>query len=122
MSRHYYVFGSYSFQTSKNIEIEPSTLLKMSEQLLPQADVCLTFIFDQTLWAGMAYRTGGFYGNGSYGALIGSLRVRWGNVYIGYSYDYTLSEIETVTSGSHELVLALKLGSSSKKYRWLDRY
>jgi len=122
MSRHYYAFGSYSFQTTKNIEIEPSALLKMSEQILPQADIGLTIIFDQTLWAGMAYRTGGFYGNGSYGALIGSMRVRWGNMYIGYSYDYTLSEIESVTGGSHELVLALKLGSSNKKYRWLDRY
>jgi hypothetical protein len=57
----------------------------------------------------------------SQGAVIGNVRVRWGNMYVGYSYDYTLSEIESVTSGSHELVLALKLGSSNKKYRWLDR-
>jgi hypothetical protein len=48
--------------------------------------------------------------------------MRWGKMYIGYSYDYTLSEIQNVTGGSHELVLALKLGSSSKKFRWLDRY
>jgi len=122
MSRHYYVFGSYSFLTAKDFEIEPSALLKMSEQILPQADIGITFIYDQTIWAGIAYRTGGFYGKGSYGALIGSLRMRWGKMYIGYSYDYTLSEIQNVTGGSHELVLALKLGSSSKKFRWLDRY
>ncbi|MBE0674607.1 MAG: type IX secretion system membrane protein PorP/SprF, partial [Bacteroidales bacterium] len=52
----------------------------------------------------------------------GMVRVRWGNMYLGYSYDYSLNEIESVTSGSHELVLALKLGSGNKKYRWLDRY
>lgn len=36
MSRHYYAFGSYSFQTGKNIEIEPSVLFKVSEQILPR--------------------------------------------------------------------------------------
>lgn len=122
MSRHYYAFGSYSFLTGKKLEIEPSVLLKMSEQLMPQADVNLTLIFDQTVWLGAGYRTGGFYGTSRQGALIGSLKLRWGNMYVGYSYDYSLNEIESVTNGSHELFLALKLGSSDKKYRWLDRY
>lgn len=122
MSRHYHIFGSYSFQTGKDLEIEPSALFKLSEQLLPQADFGLALIYDQTFWLGAGYRTGGFYGTSSQGALIGMVRVRWGNMYLGYSYDYSLNEIETVTSGSHELVLALKLQSSNKKYRWLDRY
>ncbi len=122
MSRHYYVFGSYGFPTAKNLEIEPSVLLKLSEQIYPQADMALTFIYDQTFWLGAGYRTGGFYGTSSQGAVIGMVRVRWGNMYLGYSYDYSLNEIESVTSGSHELVLALKLGSSNKKYNWLDRY
>jgi len=122
MSRHYYVFGSYSFLTRKKMEIEPSILLKMSEQVLPQADIGVTFNYDQSFWLGAAYRTGGYYGRGSYGAVIGNVRFRFANMYLGYSYDYTLSEIERATSGSHEIVLALKLGSGSKKYRWLDRY
>ncbi len=57
MSRHYYAFGSYSFLTGKNLEIEPSVLLKMSEQILPQADMGVTFIYDQSFWLGAAYRT-----------------------------------------------------------------
>ena len=122
MSRHYYAFGSYSILTANNLEIEPSILLKMSEQILPQADMALTLIYDQTFWLGGGYRTGGFYGTSSQGALIAFVRVRWGNMYVGYSYDYTLSEIESITSGSHEMVLALKLGSGNKKFRWLDRY
>ncbi len=104
MSRHYYAFGSYS------------------EQILPQVDLGVTFIYDQSFWLGAAYRTGGFYARGSNGAIIGNVRFRWGNLYLGYSYDYTLSEIERATSGSHEIVLALKLGSGNKKFRWLDRY
>lgn len=122
MSRHYYVFGSYSFLTNKNMEIEPSIFFKMSEQILPQADIGVTFSFDQSFWLGAAYRTGGYYGRGSYGAIIGNVRFKFANMYIGYSYDYTLSEIERATSGSHEIVMALKLGSGNKKYRWLDRY
>jgi type IX secretion system PorP/SprF family membrane protein len=68
MSRHYYAFGSYSFLTAKNLEIEPSVLLKMSEQILPQADMALTFIYDQTFWLGGGYRTGGFYGTSKPGS------------------------------------------------------
>ena len=122
MSRHYYVFGSYSFLTRKDYEIEPAVLIKMSEQILPQVDLGVTLIHDQSLWFGVAYRTGGLYSRGGYGAIIGTIRFRWRNMYFGYSYDYTLSEIERATSGSHEIVLALKLGSSDKKYRWLDRF
>jgi type IX secretion system PorP/SprF family membrane protein len=122
MSRHYYAFGSYSFLTGRNLEIEPAVLFKISEQILPQVDLGVTFIYDQSFWLGAAYRTGGFYARGSNGAIIGNVRFRWGNLYLGYSYDYTLSEIERATSGSHEIVLALKLGSGNKKFRWLDRY
>ena len=41
------------------MELEPSILVKVSEQLKPQADIGFTYIYDQSLWTGLAYRTGG---------------------------------------------------------------
>ena len=114
MDRHYYLFGSYYFSSGSYSEIEPSFLVMMSEQLKPQADIGVTYIYNQDFWAGLAYRTSG--------ALIANVGVKYNNLFIGYSFDFTLQEIQRITYGSHEITFALKFGDSARKYRWLDRY
>jgi type IX secretion system PorP/SprF family membrane protein len=121
MDRHFYTFGSYHLLTTPGSEFEPAFLFKISEQLKPQADIGITYIYDQRLWAGLTYRTGG--------GLIANIRFRyipdhskWSALYFGYAFDFTLSEMQCVTYGTHELTIALKFGDSTRKYRWLDRY
>jgi type IX secretion system PorP/SprF family membrane protein len=114
MSRQYYLFGSYDFSQGINTIIQPSFLLKMSEQLKPQADLGATYIYNQGFWAGLAYRTSG--------ALIANIGVKYLNIFFGYAYDYTLQEIQSITYGTHEITVALKFGDNSRRYRWLDRY
>jgi len=114
MDRHYYLFGSYNFGSSRYVVIQPSFLLMMSDQLKPQADIGATYIYDQDFWAGLAIRTSG--------ALIANLGVKYKNLFIGYAFDFTLQEIQRITYGTHEITLALKFGDSSRRYRWLDRY
>jgi len=114
MNRQYYLFGSYDFSQGSNAVIQPSFLLKMSEQLKPQVDVGGTYIFNQGFWAGLAYRTSG--------ALIANIGVKYQNMFFGYAFDFTLQEIQRITYGTHELTVALKFGDNSRRYRWLDRY
>lgn len=114
MSRHYYLFGSYSLSTNRYAELEPSFMLMMSEQLKPQADIGLTYIVNQAFWGGLAYRTSG--------AIIANLGVKYDNIFFGYAFDFTLQEIQRMTYGTHEITVALKFGDSSRRYRWLDRY
>ena len=114
MSRQYYLFGSYDFSLSSNTIIQPSFLLKMSEQIKPQADIGATYIYNEGFWVGLAYRTSG--------ALIANIGVKFQNIFFGYAYDYTLQEIQSITYGTHEITVALKFGDNSRRYRWLDRY
>ena len=114
MSRQYYLFGSYDFSRGSNTIIQPSFLFKMSEQLKPQADIGVTYIYNQDFWAGLAYRTSG--------ALITNIGVKYQNIFFGYAVDFTLQEIQRITYGTHELTIALKFGDNSRRYRWLDRY
>jgi len=114
LDRHFYLFGSYFFELTYRHELQPAILFMMSEQLKPQADIGLNYNFDQTFWAGLAYRTSG--------ALVANLGVKYQNLFIGYAFDFTLQEIQRVTYGTHELTMALKFGDSARKYRWLDRY
>jgi type IX secretion system PorP/SprF family membrane protein len=116
--RHYYMFGSYSFEYGKLVEFRPSVLLMMSEELKPVVnplvELGLNFVYNQAFWAGLSYRTSG--------AIISNVGVKYSNVYIGYSFDFTLSEIQSITYGTHELNVAWKFGDSARRYRWLDRY
>ena len=114
MNRQYYIFGSYDFSRGSNILIQPSFLIKMSEQLKPQADIGVTYIYNQGFWAGLAYRTSG--------AIIANIGVQYQNIFIGYAFDFTLQEIQRITYGTHEITFAVKFGDNSRRYRWLDRY
>ena len=121
MNRHFYMFGSYYLPVALKQELEPSVLVKMSEELRPQADVGLTYIYDQSLWTGLTYRTGG--------GIIANIRLKYvpkqtskTAMFFGYAVDFTLNQIQRVTYGTHELTFAVKFGDSSRKYRWLDRY
>jgi type IX secretion system PorP/SprF family membrane protein len=114
MERQYYLFGSYDFSQGTYNTIQPAFLVKMSEQLRPQADIGLTYIYNEGFWAGLAYRTSG--------ALIANIGFKFQNIFFGYAFDYTLQEIQTITYGTHEITVALKFGDNSRRYRWLDRY
>jgi type IX secretion system PorP/SprF family membrane protein len=114
LDRHYYLFGSYFFELNYQTELEPSILVMMSEQLKPQADIGVTYIYKKAFWAGLTYRTSQ--------AIIANMGVKYQNLFIGYAFDFTLQEIQQVTYGTHEITMALKFGDSARKYRWLDRY
>jgi type IX secretion system PorP/SprF family membrane protein len=114
MDRHYYLFGSYNIEVGDKTEIQPSALFMMSEQVKPLADIGITYIYDQRIWAGISYRTSK--------AIIANFGMTYTNMYIGYAFDFTLQEIQRVTYGTHELTVAIRFGDSARKYRWLDRY
>jgi type IX secretion system PorP/SprF family membrane protein len=114
IKRTYYLFGNYDFDISHTSTIEPSVLFKMSEQIMPQFDIGLTYVYNRRIWAGVTYRT--------QSAIVANIGFSKDNYFIGYSYDYTTQAIQQATSGSHELVLAIRFGESTRRYRWLDRY
>jgi len=114
MDRHYYLFGSYTFFPDVKSELIPSALIMTSEQIKPMADIGITYVYDQRIWAGASYRTSK--------AIIVNFGLKYTNLFMGYSFDFTLSELQRVTYGTHELTVAIKFGDSARKYRWLDRY
>lgn len=123
MDRHYYIFGNYNFETGVRSELQPSALLKVSEQVRPQADIGLTYNYDNNFWAGLAYRTG----TGSaivthVGMRYITSRVKLTSMYFGYSFDFTLNKIQNVTYGTHEFTIAIKFGDVDKRFNWVDRF
>jgi len=114
IQRTYYFFGNYDFEPYIKTVIQPSLLIKMSEQMRPQADIGITYSYDNKLWIGATFRTGS--------AIIANVGVRRDKLFFGYSFDFTLNSIQMSTYGSHELIVAARFGDTTRKYRWLDRY
>lgn len=114
MVRHYYLMGGYRFELPNKFTIEPNMFFKATEQKSFQLDIGGKIDYNDDYWAGLVYRTNG--------TLIILAGVRVQQLYIGYAFDYMFGWIQKHTYGSHELVLALKLGDNARRYRWLNRY
>jgi len=112
--RHYYLLGGYRFIINRDFELEPSALIKTTEQFLPQADITMLLFYLNDYWAGLSYRT-----NGSISTLFG-LKVN--KLYLGCAYDYSLSSFRKHSLGSAEIVMSLKFGSNARRFRWINRY
>jgi type IX secretion system PorP/SprF family membrane protein len=128
MVRHYFATAGYRFELNRDLLMEPSFLIKTTENFMSQVDVNVKLYIKEDYWAGVSYRSGGSYsikeetmkGKGSSVIVMGGLRVD--KIYFGYSFDYTFNAIGARTFGSHEITAAIKFGDNARRYRWLNRY
>ena len=114
LRRHYYFIGGYNWDINDYFALEPSTMVKTSENWNFQFDIGAKLFIFQNYWGGLFYRTGNAV------VVMGGLRID--KFYFGYAFDYNISSIMRHTYGTHEFMLAMKLGDSARRYRWLIRY
>lgn len=95
---HYFATAGYKFWINNDFSVTPSVMLKVVNPLPKAFDLNLKFAYRDNFWIGGGYRKNdAFFGN------IGFNVARV--VGLGYAYDYTTSELSSVSSGSHELSL-----------------
>jgi len=101
-----HIFGTfgYRFLLTEDINMIPSTMIKYISSVPLQADLNLKFQYRDVLWAGASYRTQ--YG---FAALAGLRAMK--SLIISYSYDYTTTRLNTVSNGSHEIIIGVMLGN-----------
>ena len=112
--RHFYLMGGYNFMVSDNVAVEPTMLLKTTNQWNIQMDLTANVYFIENYWAGISYRTPATM------VLMGGVRVD--KFYFGYAFDFSFNSIMYHSYGSHEILIAMKLGNSSRRFKWLQRY
>ena len=114
ISRHYYLTAGYTIQLPEpSLELIPS-VFAFSDGKVIQAALTSLIRYNKKVWGGVSYRTGD--------ALIGIVGLELFNgIRLGYSYDFTLSDIRTNSTGSHEFMINycfdLSLGKSPMKYK-----
>lgn len=106
MRRHYYVTTAYKIVLNSNLELEPGVQVK-TDLASSMADLNALLYIRGNIWAGASFRT---YFDGqadAVGGLVGAnVSDRLG---LGYAYDYPLSALNQVSSGSHELMVRYRV-------------
>lgn len=107
-----YVYVGYRIEISDKIDITPNVLYK-TDLVESMVDVNAILSYNRNILAGVSFRG---YANSQYDAvaLIAGLNItdKWR---ISYSYDITTSELNSVSAGSHEIVLKYSLPVSKPR-------
>lgn len=114
-TQHYYLNAGAVFDAGPNLAIKPSFLVKYLPSAPVQVDLNCNFLIHRRLWLGAGYRTGD--------AVIAMVEYNiTPQLRMGYAYDYTTTDINTYSSGSHEIMLGFDFGSDIMIKKRSPRY
>lgn len=97
--RHYFLIAGFVQRLTDDLELKPTTFIKLTNGAPAQLDLTGTLIYNEKIWGGLMYRTGD-----ALGLLLGTKLTD--QLALGYSFDWSFG-IETFkyNSGSHEIML-----------------
>ena len=102
LARHFWVTGGYKVDLTDNYFLVPSFVVKYVTPSAPQVDLNAKFKYQDKAWVGVSYR--------NLDAVVALVGVTYkGLIDIAYSYDFGLSALNVGHSGSHEILLGLRL-------------
>lgn len=108
LANHYFVSSGYLFDMTSDIKLKPSILLKYVNGAPLEIDVNGVVWFYDLMALGVSYR--------SLASLnfLGQIRLT-SQLYLGYSYEYPTTNLNTFSSGSHEIMLQYHFDFSHAK-------
>jgi type IX secretion system PorP/SprF family membrane protein len=104
---HYFFTAGYKMYLSDDLTLLPSFLIKVINPVPVTYDLNMKMSFRDVFWVGGSYRKSDSFGILA-GFNISSL------INVGYSYDITTSALNTVSNGTHEIVLGIMLNNKYK--------
>jgi type IX secretion system PorP/SprF family membrane protein len=104
---HFFFTGGYKIFLNDDITLLPSTMIKVVNPVPVTFDVNVKLAFRDHFWIGGSYRQDDAVA-GMVGFNLGSF------MSVGYSYDYTTSNLNTVSNGTHEIVIGIFLNNRYK--------
>lgn len=105
---HSYLTAGYVFVLNQNLKLKPSFLLRYQNQAPLQADINCNLLIKNTFWIGASYRTGD--------AIVAIIELNLGTDFrLGYAFDFTTTELNNYSNGSHEVMLSYKFAKETIK-------
>lgn len=109
---HFLLNGAYKFKINDDFKVEPSFLAKYASPAPLKVDIGARVIYQEQIWLG-----GGYRHNDAFTALVGFMYKNY--LMIGYSYDFTTTNLKRYSTGTHELMLGLRFSKQQSKH-WTD--
>jgi type IX secretion system PorP/SprF family membrane protein len=108
--RHCFLTAGMVYEMNPDVVLKPSFLLKYVGNAPVEVDLNMNVLLSNILWVGASYRTND--------AIVGILEFQVNRkLRIGYSYDYTLSDIKNYSAGSHEFMVGYDFGYDIMKMK-----
>ncbi len=99
LRRHYFIMAGYVFDINNDLKFKPSFINKVVEGAPPSTDITGQFLYKNAYWLGASYRIGDAV------ALIANVQLNK-QLMVGYSYDFSVSNLATYNNGSHEIIIS----------------
>ncbi|MFT5247859.1 MAG: type IX secretion system PorP/SprF family membrane protein [Gammaproteobacteria bacterium] len=100
---HYMLLAGYKFQINDDFMIEPSVLVKYVQPTPVKIDATIRAHWKEMLYLGASWRNND--------AIVAMIGYEWNrSLTIGYSYDFTTSNMKNYSDGTHEIGLGFKFG------------
>lgn len=100
---HFNFTAGYKINIGTDYSITPSTLIKYMVPTVPVVESSVQLEYQESFWLAISYR--------HKDAFIGMFGMNLSDRFkFGYSFDYTISDLNQFSSGGHELILGIMLG------------
>ncbi len=98
LKRHYYLTTGYNIALpNPSFDLQPSVFIG-TDGGSSRIDLNTVLVYNKRIWGGVSYRLSS--------AIIGMLGIEFANgLKIGYSYDFSTTDIRKYNSGSHEIMV-----------------
>lgn len=107
--KHFYTIAGWMLPLTTNLNLKPTTLLKITQGAPIEADFSMEFLFYEKFALGAMYRTGDAMG------LLLSYAITE-HLCAGYSFDWSfVNKTAKYNDGSHELILQYDFSPKSKR-------
>jgi type IX secretion system PorP/SprF family membrane protein len=110
LTSHFYLYTGYNYfiDSKKEWSVQPTLLVRTNSPAPYQLEFVLRGMYKEMFWIGAGYRQGS-----SASAMFGCDINK--QFMLGYAYDFTTTELNKYSSGSHEILLSYLLPLKKKK-------
>jgi type IX secretion system PorP/SprF family membrane protein len=102
-----YLFSSYNYKITKHLHVIPSVLFKYSNNIPVQADLNVHLKYNEVIWIGGSLRTSDAISMQAGVRLDQLAKGIRQEIRLGYAFDYPFTTLNSITPGSHEIVLIM---------------
>ena len=106
--RHVFATSGFVVDLNRYLKLKPSVLLKMVQGAPIEMDFSAMLLIEDRVWVGLSYR--------SFDSVDFLLELQLNSKFsLGYAYDYSVTDLNRVNSGSHEIMLNYILSFSRSR-------